>query len=51
MSVLISLEKNPELFICLIGPFLGITTVTLLCQPLLRVSVNYTNGMSAVNVV
>lgn len=52
MSVLKSPEKKTsKLFICLISPFLGITTVMLSCQPLLRVSVNYTNGMNAVNVV
>lgn len=30
--------------------FGGIATVMLSCQPLLRVSVNYTNGVNAVNV-
>lgn len=51
MSVLISLEKNPKIFIYLISHFWGITTVMPLCQPLLRVSLNYTNSINAVNIM
>lgn len=40
MSVLVSLEKNPKLFIYLISPFFGITAVMPLREPLLGVSVN-----------